>query len=72
MKNRYAIRKYAAILVLSVCNIVSAFAQGAVIGYADGRTWIGKAPLYLPYTNFPTAVQLQKLTHVIASDMSKF
>ena len=36
MKNRSIIRKYAATLALSVCGIISAFAQGAVIGYAAG------------------------------------
>jgi len=71
MKNRYAIRKYAAILVLSVCNIVSAFAQGAVIGYAFGKEWIQIKGQYTN-TTFPTAPQLSKLTHIIASDMSKF
>ena len=34
MKNRCIIRKYAAILTLSVAGIVSAFAQGVVVGYA--------------------------------------
>ena len=37
MKNRNMIRKYVAILVLSVCSIVSAFAQGTVVGYANPK-----------------------------------
>ena len=53
MKNRSLIRNYAVILALSVCSIVAAFAQGAVVSYAYGLGWIGK-PLYPTYTSFPS------------------
>jgi len=57
-------------MALSLCSIVSAFAQGAVVGYAAGGDWIGnpQTPQYTT-TTFPTQAQLQKLTHVIASDI---
>ena len=61
------LRKYTIILALSVCGIVSAFAQGAVIGYAAGGDWI--KPGGYTYTTFPANAQLQRLTHVIASDI---
>ena len=71
MKNICIIRKYAAILALSIMGIVPVFAQGAVITYAAGGNWIGNplAPQYPTYTTFPSAAQLQRLTHVIASDI---
>jgi len=67
MKNICILRKYAAILAMSLCSMVSAFAQGAVIGYAAGGDWI-KTGGYT-YTGFPNTAQLQMLTHVIASDI---
>ena len=67
MRNICILRKYAAILALSVCSIVSAFAQGAVTGYAAGGNWI--KPAGYTYTDFPTNAQFQRLTHVIASDI---
>lgn len=68
MKKICFIRKCAAILVLSVSSIVSVFAQGAVIGYADGHEWI----INNQYTLFPTNMQLIKLTHVIATSMGSY
>ena len=35
MRNICILRKYTAILALSVCSIVSAFTQGAVVGYTN-------------------------------------
>ena len=69
MKNIRNFKKYAIILALNVCSIVFAFAQGAVTGYAAGGDWIDKPPHYPTYTTFPTTAQLQRLTHVIASDI---
>ncbi len=68
MKKICFIRQCTAILVLSVSSIVSVFAQGAVIGYADGQEWI----INNQYTLFPTNVQLIKLTHVIATSMGSY
>ena len=68
MINRSNLIKYAAILTLSVCHIVIVYSQGAVVGYAAGGDWIGK-PSYPNYTDFPTAAQLARLTHVVASDI---
>ena len=38
MKNIRILRKCIAILAFSVCSMVSAFAQGAVIAYAENTT----------------------------------
>lgn len=68
MKNICIIRKYAVLFALTLSTMlllpVALFAKGAVTGYADGLTWIGKSP-YTNYTTFPTNAQLDRLTHVI-------
>ena len=73
MINRYIIKKGAAIFALCVSSVLflpdALFAQGAVVGYAYGLGWIGKPPNYPAYTDFPSTQQLNRLTHVIASDI---
>ena len=59
-KNIRVFRKYAATLALAVSAIVflpeALFAKGAVIGYVWGQTKV-------------TDVQLDKLTHIMVSDL---
>ncbi len=61
--------KYFLILALSVFLVlflpVTLFAQGAVVGYADGNTHVNANNV----SSFPTNAQLDRLTHVIASDI---
>ena len=61
MKSKCNFRKFSAILAVSVSAIiflpVSAFAKGAVIGYASGDC------------GDVTNQQLEKLTHVMAVDL---
>jgi len=69
MKNRYFIRKYAAILALSVSAVLflpeALLAQGAVNAFAhsvDYRITLNTL------NKFPHDAQLNKLNHVIAGD----
>ena len=61
MKNRYMLRKYAAILIMSLAGIISIFAQGAVIGYVN--------PNGVNNPNYPSVEQLRRLTHIIVVDI---
>jgi len=64
--NRYSmIRKYATILALLFLPEM-AFAQGAVVSYAFGK---GQNLNSNNLASFPSAAQLERLTHVIASDI---
>ena len=63
MKNRFIFRKYAALLMMSVSTVVflqeALFAQGAVIGYVNGRT----------DDILVSDDQLDRLTHAMAVDL---
>lgn len=56
MKNICITKNYAAILAFSLSAVwflpVTLFAQGAVVGYADGKKWIDVKQQY-NYTTFP-------------------
>ncbi|MFW6326863.1 MAG: glycosyl hydrolase family 18 protein, partial [Bacteroidota bacterium] len=58
------------VLSLSMFFHFSLFSQVAVVGFADGGAYIGK-PEFPEHTTttFPSNLQLEKLTHVIAADI---
>ncbi len=59
-------RKIALILALNVFAVLflpsSLFAQGAIVGYADGNTHVNASNL----SSFPSNAQLDRLNHVVA------
>ncbi|MBW6499363.1 MAG: glycoside hydrolase family 18 protein, partial [Bacteroidales bacterium] len=63
------IKKYTLkfIFVVSIAFLlpVTLFSQMAVVGYADGKKYVNANN----YTSFPSNEQLDRLTHVIASDI---
>ena len=72
MKNRIYMRKYAVTVAMCVAIVLflteSLFAQGAVVAFARPKGHRSGQTI----ANFPSNEQLDKLTHIIASDMSKF
>ena len=63
MKNRCIVRKYAAILALSLCSIITAFAQGKVTAYAHSMGPRNGQTL----NNFPTNDQLDRIDYLIVT-----
>ena len=61
------------IIVVSIALFlpVAILAQNTIVGYGYGKKWIEELEEY-PLTGFPTNAQLERLTHVIASDIGCF
>jgi len=68
MNNRSILTKSAAILALSVCSILPAFAQSVVVGYAHPTGPMNGNSV----NNFPSDAQLSKLTHVIVTSIGVY
>ena len=76
MRNICILGKYVAILALSVLAMFlqseALFAQCVVTSYVYGQVWVQTPYNPTNLAAFPTDAQLQKLTHVIASDIGYF
>lgn len=75
MKIKIMIKMYTLKLIIVVSLAlflpVAILAQNNIVGYGYGKKWIQELEEY-PLTGFPTNAQLERLTHVIASDIGCF